>query len=407
MDYSVERIRGDFAALEQKVHGDKPLVYLDNAATTLKPRSVVDVIGQHYLTDSANIHRGVHYLSEQATANYEAVREKVAGLLNARSASEIVFTSGTTAAINLVAKSLAQHYLSAGDEILITHLEHHSNIVPWQMVCEQSGCRLRVAPINDEGELIFEEFEKLLGPNTKLVSVAHISNSLGTVNPVKEIIAAAHRRDIPVLLDGAQAVAHQRVDVQELDCEFYAFSGHKLFGPTGVGVLFGKSEWLERMPPEAGGGDMILSVTFEKTTYNKAPEKFEAGTPHIAGVIGLGAAIDYVAVVGLDAIAAYEAELLAYATDRLGEIPGMRFIGTAAEKTSIISFLVEDVHPHDIGSILDMEGVAIRAGHHCTQPVMERFGVAATARASFSLYNTRQDVDVLTEAILKVKEVFV
>ena len=353
------------------------------------------------------IHRGVHYLSEQATANYEAVRVKVAGFLNARAPSEIVFTSGTTAAVNLLAKSLSQYYLRAGDEILITHMEHHSNIVPWQMLCEQIDCQLQVVPINDAGELIIEEFEKLLGPKTKLISVAHISNSLGTVNPVKEIIAEAHRRDVPVLLDGAQAVAHQRIDVQELDCEFYAFSGHKLFGPTGVGVLYGKSEWLERMPPVAGGGDMILSVTFDKTTYNKAPSKFEAGTPHIAGVIGLGAAIDYVSAVGLDAIAEYEAELLTCATDRLGEIPGMRFIGTAAEKIGIISFLVEDVHPHDIGSILDMEGVAIRAGHHCTQPVMQRYGIAATARASFSLYNTRQDVDLLTEAILKVKEVFV
>ncbi|MCH9021758.1 MAG: cysteine desulfurase [Planctomycetes bacterium] len=402
-----QKIRQDFPALDQRIHDGVPLVYLDNAATTLKPRQVAQTVYQHYLTESANIHRGVHYLSEQATDRYEAVRQKVKNFINARSKSEIIFTSGTTASINLIARSLAQKTIRSGDEILITHMEHHSNIVPWQMIAEQTGCRLKVAPINDRGELIFEEFEKLLTSKTKLVSVVHISNSLGTINPIERIIASAHAEGVLVLIDAAQTAAHLPIDVTKLDCDFLAFSAHKLLGPTGVGVLYGKQELLEDMPPVIGGGDMILSVTFEKTIYNNLPAKFEAGTPHIAGVIGLGTAIDYVESVGLENIAQYEDELLKYATDRLAEVPGIRFIGTAENKAAIISFLVEDVHPHDIGSILDMEGIAIRAGHHCTQPVMQRFNVPATARASFSFYNNQHDVDTLVNAIRKVKEVFV
>jgi cysteine desulfurase/selenocysteine lyase len=407
MSINIQKIRGDFPALDQLVANDKPLVYLDNAATTLKPQCVVDAITQHYQLEAANVHRGVHYLSEQATVKYEDARHKVKQFLNATTTGEIIFTSGTTASINLVAKSFGGKHLGEGDEVLITHLEHHSNIVPWQMLAEQTGCKLKVAPINDDGEVILDEFEKRLTPRTKMVSIVHISNSLGTINPIKEMIRMAHDRDIAVLIDGAQAVAHQPVDVHDLDCDFYAFSAHKLFGPTGIGVLYGKSKWLEEMEPVTGGGDMILSVTFEKTTYNHLPHKFEAGTPHIAGVIGLGAAIDYVNSIGLENIAAYENELLMAATKRLSEIPGMRFFGTAANKTAIVSFLMEDIHPHDIGSLLDMEGVAIRSGHHCTQPVMQRFNVPATARASFSLYNTLEEIETLTQAIHKAKEVFV
>lgn len=407
MSIDIQKIRADFPALDQRVTNDKPLVYLDNAATTLKPKLVIDAISQHYSTEAANVHRGVHYLSEQATVKYEDSRYKVKQFLNATETREIIFTSGTTASINIIAKSFGAKYLQADDEILITHMEHHSNIVPWQMLAEQIGCKLKVAPINDDGEVILEEFEKLLTPKTRLVSVIHISNSLGTINPVKQMIRMAHDQNIPVLIDGAQAVAHQPVDVQDLDCDFYTFSAHKLFGPTGIGVLYGKSQWLEEMPPVIGGGDMILSVTFEKTTYNHLPHKFEAGTPHIAGVIGLGAAIDYVNSIGLENIAAYEDKLLLAATKRLNEIPGMRFYGTAAHKSAIISFLVEDIHPHDIGSLLDMEGVAIRAGHHCTQPVMQRFNVPATGRASFSMYNTFDEIETLAQALYKVKEVFV
>jgi len=407
MSIDIQKIRGDFPALNQLVTNDKPLVYLDNAATTLKPRPVIDAITQHYNTETANVHRGVHYLSEQATVKYEDARHKVKQFLNATATSEIIFTSGTTASINLVAKSFGAKYLQSGDEILITHLEHHSNIVPWQMLTEQTGCQLKVAPINDQGEVILEEFERLLTPRTRLVSVVHISNSLGTINPIKQMIRMAHDQDIAVLIDGAQAVAHQPVDVHDLDCDFYAFSAHKLFGPTGIGVLYGKSRWLEEMDPVTGGGDMILSVTFEKTTYNHVPHKFEAGTPHIAGVIGLGVAIDYVSSIGLENIAAYENKLLIAATKKLGEIPGIRFYGTAAQKSAIVSFLVEDIHPHDIGSLLDMEGVAIRSGHHCTQPVMQRFNVPATGRASFSMYNTLDEIETLTEALYKAKEVFV
>lgn len=407
MGIDVKKIRADFPALDQLVTGDKPLVYLDNAATTLKPQPVIDAITQHYSLEAANVHRGVHFLSEQATVKYEDARHKVKQFINATETKEIIFTSGTTASINLIAKSFGVKHLQADDEILITHLEHHSNIVPWQMLSEQIGCKLKVAPINDDGEVIIEEFQKLFTSKTRLVSVVHASNSLGTINPIKEMIRMAHDQDIPVLVDGAQAVAHQPVDVRDLDCDFYAFSAHKLFGPTGVGVLYGKSQWLEELPPVMGGGDMILSVTFEKTTYNHLPHKFEAGTPHIAGVIGLGAAIDYVNSIGLENIAVYENELLIAATKRLGEIPGMRFYGTAAHKSAIISFLVEDIHPHDIGSLLDIEGVAIRAGHHCTQPVMQRFNVPATGRASFSMYNTLDEIETLAQALYKVKEVFV
>ena len=407
MTLDVQAIRRDFPALDQTVRGGKPLVYLDNAATTFKPRQVADAVSRYYMMETANIHRGVHYLSEQATEQYELARQKVQHFINAPTADEIVFTSGTTASINLVAQSLGQGYLKAGDEILITHMEHHSNIVPWQMLCEQVGCKLIVAPIDDDGELILDEFKRLLSPRTKLVSVVYVSNSLGTINPVRQIIEAAHANATPVLLDAAQAVANLPVDVQVLDCDFMAFSGHKLMGPTGIGVLYGKANWLEKMPPVNGGGDMILSVTFEKTTYNKVPGRFEAGTPHIAGVIGLGAAIDYVSAIGLSDIADYEQELLAYAVERLADIPGIRFIGQARHKTSLVAFLVEEVHPHDIGTILDSEGVAIRAGHHCTQPLMQRFGVPATGRASFSFYNTKEEADILAEAICKVKEVFV
>lgn len=407
MSFDVKKIRRDFPALSQTVTNDKPLTYLDNAATTLKPQSVIDAVNHHYSYESANVHRGVHYLSQVATDKYEEARHKVKKFIRAAGSSEIVFTSGTTASINLVAHSYGQKHINPGDEILITHLEHHSNIVPWQMLAERTGCKLVVAPINDDGEVIMEEFTKLLTDRTRLVSIVYVSNSLGTINPVKQMIDQAHDKDIPVLIDAAQAVAHLPVDVHHLDCDFLAFSGHKLFGPTGIGVLYAKSRWLDELPPFMGGGDMILSVTFEKTTYNKIPHKFEAGTPHIAGVIGLGAAIDYVQNIGLEQIAAHEEHLLDAATERLSRIPGIRFYGTAKHKSAIVSFLIGDVHPHDIGSILDLEGVAIRAGHHCTQPVMQRFNIPATGRASFSMYNSLDDIEILAQALLKVKEVFV
>ncbi|GBC78245.1 Cysteine desulfurase SufS [bacterium HR08] len=403
--FDVGRVREDFPALHQRVQG-KPLIYLDNAATTQKPRPVLEAIRRFYEQDCSNVHRGVHTLSQRATEAYERARETVRRFLNARSEEEIIFVRGTTEAINLVAHSFGRRYVRAGDEILISAMEHHSNIVPWQILCEETGARLRVAPINDDGELLLDEFERLLTARTRLVAITHLSNALGTIPPVREIIRLAHARGVPVLLDGAQAVAHVKVDVQELDCDFYAFSGHKLYGPTGIGVLYGKAEWLEAMPPYQGGGDMISSVTFEKTTYNRLPYKFEAGTPHIAGAIGLGAAIEYVATLGLDAIAAHERDLLIYATEAVSGIPGLRLIGTAREKASILSFTLEGIHPHDIGTILDHEGIAIRAGHHCAQPVMERFGVPATARVSFALYNTREEVDALVMALQKVREVF-
>ena len=401
----VARIREDFPILKQQVHG-KPLVYFDNAATSQKPQVVIDTLNRYYATENANIHRGIHFLSELATAEYEETRNKVKRFLNASESREIVFVRGTTEGINLVAQSYGRRFFKEGDEVVISAMEHHSNIVPWQMLCEQVGARLRVIPMNHDGELLLDEYERLLGARTKLVSVAHVSNALGTVNPIGRIIESAHRRNIPVLVDGAQAAPHMKVDVQELDCDFYAFSGHKLFGPTGIGVLYGKARHLEAMPPYQGGGDMISLVTFEKTHYNIIPYKFEAGTPHIAGVIGLGAAIDYVSGIGLDAVDAYEGEILAYATAELSTIKGLRIIGRAKEKASVLSFVLEGVHPHDIGTVLDREGVAIRAGHHCAMPVMQRFGVPATARASFAFYNTREEVDVLVRAVRKVLKVF-
>jgi len=400
-----ERLRQDFPALRQKVRG-KPLVYLDNAATSQKPQVVIDTIARYYLSENSNVHRGVHFLSDLATQAYEGARIRVRQFLNAAHDREIIFTRGTTDSINLVAHSLGRSRLRAGDEILISAMEHHSNIVPWQMVCEEKGARLRVIPINDAGELILEEYERLLCDRTKLVSVVYVSNALGTINPVRQIIALAHRRGIPVLLDGAQAAPHLRVDVQELDCDFFAFSGHKLFGPTGTGILYGKADLLETMPPYQGGGDMISAVTFEKTIYNSLPYKFEAGTPHIAGAIGLGAAIDYVQRIGLDRIAAYEHDLLAYGTGLLSAIPGLRIIGTAREKAGVLSFVLEGIHAHDVGTILDHEGIAIRAGHHCAMPVMKRFGVPATARASLAFYNTREELEALAKGLHKVIEVF-
>jgi cysteine desulfurase/selenocysteine lyase len=399
------RIRADFPILGTRVHG-KPLVYLDNAATTQKPRAVIDAITNYYADENANIHRGVHWLSERATVAYDAVREQVARFLNASSSHEIVFVRGTTEAINLVAQSFGRAFLKAGDEVLITGMEHHANIVPWQLLREQTGIVLRVAPITDTGELDLEAFERLLNERTRLVSVVHISNALGTINPVRQIIDLAHARGVPVLVDGAQAAPHQAVDVQALDCDFFAFSGHKVLGPTGIGVLYGKERLLDRMPPYQGGGDMIASVSFEQSTWAPLPAKFEAGTPHIAGVIGLGAALGYVRAVGLDAIAAHERDLLAYATEQVGALPGVRLVGTAREKASILSFALGDVHPHDIGQVLDSEGIAIRAGHHCAQPVMQHFGVPATARASFALYNTLEEVDTLVRGLHRVRQVF-
>ena len=399
------QIREDFPALSQTVYG-KPLVYLDNAATTQKPRAVIEAMNRFYLTGCANIHRGVHLLSERATAAYEQARVTVQRFLNAAQAREIIFVRGATEAINLVAQTYGRVNVGRGDEVLITELEHHSNIVPWQMLCQENGALLRVAPIDDRGEVRLEEFEKLLGPRTRLVSVAHVSNALGTVNPVRRIVETAHRWNVPVMLDGAQAAPHLKVDVQALGCDFYAFSGHKLYGPTGIGVLYGRAALLEAMPPYQGGGDMISSVTFEHTTYNELPYKFEAGTPHIAGAIGLAAAIDYLNQLGLDEIAAYEHELLAYATAALTRIPGLRLIGTAREKAAVLSFVIDGVHPHDVGTILDREGIAVRAGHHCAQPVMERFGVPATTRASLAFYNTMEEIDALVRGIRAVKEVF-
>jgi cysteine desulfurase / selenocysteine lyase len=393
--------RANFPILHQTVHGH-PLVYLDNAASAQKPRAVIDAISQFYSSDYSNIHRGVHTLSERSTRRYEEARIKVQRFINAADSHEIIFTRGTTEGINLVAQTYGRRHVGAGDEILITALEHHSNIVPWQMLCEEKGAKLRVVPVADNGEV--GQFE--LTDRTRLVAIAHISNVLGTVLPVREIANAAHRRGVPVLVDGAQAVPHMKVDVRELDCDFYVFSSHKLYGPTGLGVLYGKSALLESMPPYQGGGDMIRSVTFEKTTYNTPPHKFEAGTPDIAGVIGLGAAIDYVNDLGLDHIAAYEAELLEYATSALSRIDGLRIIGTARHKAAVISFVLEGVHPHDVGTILDQQGVAVRTGHHCAQPLMDRFGVPATTRASFAFYNTREEVDALVRGLQKVKEIF-
>ena len=403
--FDVGRVREEFPALKQLVHG-KPLVYLDNAATTQKPQLVIDAITRFYQEDCSNIHRGVHLLSERATKAYEDVRLAVQQFINAADPAEVIFVRGTTEAINLVAHSYGRTHVQAGDAVLISAMEHHSNIVPWQILCEERGASLRVVPMNGRGEFLLDDYEKLLTPRTKLVAVSHVSNALGTVNPVRQIIAMAHEHGIPVLVDGAQAVPHLQVDVQELDCDFYAFSGHKMYGPTGVGVLYGKKRLLEAMPPYQGGGDMISSVTFEKTTYNRLPFKFEAGTPNIAGVIGLGAAIEYLGRISLERVAVHEHYLLAYATERISSLPGVRLIGTAQEKAAVLSFVLEGVHPHDIGTVLDQDGIAVRTGHHCAQPVMQFFGVPATARASFALYNTEEEVDALMRGICKVQEIF-
>jgi len=404
-EFDLLEVRRDFPALHQKVHG-KPLIYLDNAATTQKPKPVIDAVDRFYRFDSSNVHRAVHVLSDRATKAYEGARTTVKQYLNARSEREIIFVRGTTEAINLVMNSFVRPRAKAGDEILISALEHHSNIVPWQLLAEQTGSRLVVAPIDDRGELILEEFERRLGPRTALVAVAHISNALGSIMPVHEIVQMAHARGVPVLIDGAQAIAHLHVDVRELDCDFYAFSGHKVFGPTGIGVLYGRESLLEQMPPYQGGGDMIRSVTFEKTIYNELPYKFEAGTPHIAGAIGLGAALDYVSRVGLVRAAAHERELLDYGTALLGAVPGLRLIGTAREKVGVLSFVLDGVHPHDIGTVLDRDGIAVRTGHHCAQPVMDRFGVPATTRASLALYNSKAELDALAHGIRRVQKLF-
>jgi cysteine desulfurase/selenocysteine lyase len=400
----VARIRGDFPILGQKVHG-KPLVYLDSAATAQKPRQVLDALNHYYLEYNSNIHRGVHHLSGLATEAYEAARVKLQRFIGAREEREIIFVRSTTEAINLVAWSYGKR-LQPGDEIVISALEHHSNIVPWQMLCEEKQARLRVVPINDRGEFLLDEYERLLNKRTRLVSVAHVSNALGTVLPVDQIVAMARRFDAPVLIDGAQAAPHQALNVQELDCGFYAFSGHKLFGPTGIGVLYGKAALLEGMPPYQGGGDMIRTVTFEKTTYNSLPFKFEAGTPHISGAIGLGAAVDYLTTLGMDKVAAYEQDLLVYATRVLSEVPQVRILGTSPRKAAVLSFMIDGVHPQDVGTVLDGEGIAVRTGHHCAQPVMDRYGVPATVRASLALYNTREDIDALARGIHRVVELF-
>ena len=403
--FDVERIRADFPILKLKVE-NKPLVYLDNAASSQMPQQVIDRIVRYQTTQHANIHRAVHYLSETATHEYEVARRTLQKFINAKEDREIIFTSGTTEAINLVMHGYGRKFIKAGDEIILTTLEHHSNIVPWQMLCEETGAKIRVVPINDSGELIIEEYEALFNERTKFVGVVHISNALGTINPVKELIAFAHARGVPVLVDGAQAAPHLSVDVQDLDCDFYAYSGHKLCGPTGIGMLYGKAKHLENMQPYKGGGDMILSVTFEKTTYNTIPFKFEAGTPPIMAAIVLGEAIDYLLSIGMDKIAAHEHSLLEYATAQINDMPGVRIIGTAKNKASVISFAIDGVHPHDIGSILNQEGVAVRTGHHCAQPVMQRFRVPATSRASFAFYNTMAEVDALIAGIRTVQKVF-
>jgi len=401
---SVAGCRHHFPVLRQWVKG-KPLVYLDNAATSQKPQVVIDAMMRYYEAENSNIHRGVHTLSENATAAYEAVRGKVARFLNAAEPREIIFVRGTTEAVNLVAHSYGRIHVGPGDEVLVSAMEHHSNIVPWQMVCEERGARLRVIPMNDAGELILTEYENLLTERTRIVALAHVSNALGTVNPIKEMIASAHRRAIPVLIDGAQAVPHLPVDVRDLDADFYAFSAHKMFGPTGVGILYGKAALLDAMPPYQGGGDMIKSVTFEKTIYNDLPHKFEAGTPNIGGGIGLGAAIDYLAALDIRSLVDFEHELMVYGTEKISAVPGVRIIGTAREKAGVISFVMEGIHPHDIGTILDTDGIAIRTGHHCAQPVMQRFGLPATARASFAFYNTKEEIDALVRGLHRVREV--
>jgi len=403
--WDVERIRADFPVLHQTING-KPLIYLDNSASSQVPQVVIDRGSVYIEQEHSNIHRGVHYLSQKATTAYEGAREKVKRFINARDMRECIFVRGATEGINLVMHGYGRKFIGAGDEIIISAMEHHANIVPWQMLCEEKGARLRVIPMNDAGELLLDEYEGLLNERTKFVAVMHVSNALGTINPVKQIIAQAHKYGVPVLIDGAQAAPHMPVDVQDLDCDFYAFSGHKMYAPTGSGIVYGKLELLEQMNPFQGGGDMIKTVTFEKTIYADPPNRFEAGTPAIASQIGLGAAIDYLNSIGREQAAAYEAELLRYATERVSAIEGVRIIGTAKNKASVLSFVIDDIHPHDIGTILDQEGIAVRAGHHCAQPVMQRFNVPATARASFSFYNTKEEIDVLARTIERVIEIF-
>jgi cysteine desulfurase / selenocysteine lyase len=403
--FDVARVREDFPVLRQTVYG-KPLVYLDNAATAQKPRQVIDRIAEFYAHENSTVRRGVHYLSQKATLGHEEARARIASFLNAGDVREVVLVRGTTEAINLVANGFALSVLKPGDEVLVTEMEHHANIVPWQMACQRSGAVLRVVPIDDRGDLMMDELEALITDRTRILAVTHISNALGTVNPVRRIVEIAHAKGVPVLVDGAQGVLHSRVDVREIGCDFYAFSGHKIYGPTGIGALYGRAEWLEKLPPYQGGGDMILSVTFEKTVYNAIPHKFEAGTPAIAEAIGLGAALEYVSSLGIDRIAAYESDLLEYATAEVSGLEGVRIIGTARERAGVLGFTIDGVHPHDVGTILDQEGIAIRAGHHCAQPVMKHFGVPATARASFSFYNTRDEVDALVAGIRKCIEVF-
>jgi cysteine desulfurase/selenocysteine lyase len=403
--FDVERVRADFPILRQEVRG-RPLVYLDSAATGQKPQAVIDAIVRFYQHDNANVHRGVHVLSERATEAYEGARETVRRFINARDAKEIIFVRGTTEAVNLVAQTYGRKHIGPGDEILITHLEHHANIVPWRMLCEQTGAKLRVIPVDERGELVMDAVDGMLTERTRILAVSHVSNALGTVTPVKELTRRAHAKGIPVLVDGAQAVTHFPVDVQDLGCDFYAFSGHKLFGPTGIGVLYGRMERLETLPPYQGGGDMILSVTMEKITYNRVPHRFEAGTPDLAGAVGLAAAIRYLEELGMANVAAHDQALMAYGTQALESVPGLRMVGTAREKTGVLSFLLDDIHPHDVGTILDREGICIRTGHHCAQPVMQYFKVPATSRASLALYNTREDVDALVRGLHKVREMF-
>ena len=401
----VDRIRADFPILQVRIN-DKPLAYLDNAASSQMPKQVIDRLVRYQTSEHANIHRAVHTLSERATAEYEGARRKIQRFINAKEEREVIFTRGTTDSVNLVMHGYGRAFLGDGDEIIVSQLEHHSNIVPWQMLCEEKGAKLHVIPCNDAGELLLEDYAKLFNTNTRFVAITHVSNALGTINPVKDMIAIAHRHGVPVLVDGAQAVPHMKVDVQDLDCDFYAFSGHKMCGPTGIGVLYGKAQLLAKMKPFEGGGDMILSVTFEKTTYNAIPYKFEAGTPPIAAAVGLGATVDYLESVGLDRIAAHEHELLTYATEAFAQLKGVRIVGTARNKAGVLSFTLQGVHPHDVGTILNEDGVAVRTGHHCAQPVMQRFGVPATVRASFYLYNTFAEVDALIAGIRRVKKIF-
>jgi len=404
-DFDVARVRADFPILHQEVRG-RPLVYLDSAATTQKPQAVIDALVRYYTHDNANVHRGVHALSERSTAAYEGARERIRRFINARDTKEIIFVRGCTEAVNLVAQTFGRSKVGPGDEVLITAMEHHSNIVPWQMLCDKVGATLKMVPVDERGDLRLEQLDALLTERTRILAVTHVSNALGTVNPVKEIVKRAHAKGVPVLLDGAQALQHFRVDVQDLDCDFYALSGHKAFGPTGIGVLYGKASVLESMPPWQGGGDMILTVTMEKTVYNRLPYRFEAGTPDISGAVGLAAALDYIDSVGLDAIAAHDRDLLEYGAQALETIPGLKLLGRGRERSGVLSFIMEDVHAHDVGTILDREGVAIRAGHHCAQPLLSCFGVAATVRASLAMYNTREDIDALVRGLHKVREVF-